>query len=479
MYQQQKNSYNRRAGGSGKAAMDYVMPFLILICIGVVGILGFKLWKVFFGEENAKAAYLHLVEGTAEMKAWGTDDFFAISGDSLVMQGDEIRSSSDAKIIVEFTGGTIMRMDANTEVSFDLMESDDESQTFDLKLLDGAVWFNLAHRDAAGDLELTVNTENLVVHSNQASTFEVQAGDEEATRVLSVYDNEGLLVDILSKDKENVVESENIGIGQQIVFNQAVLDKYWAYQAPTVLAALDPEFQGSAWYLWNLKEDNAPTKFQRTADGTGFIRVEPEVTGVASGEEATMSGVVSGAVVPSGQTPSAQPSAAVSGQPSGATSSTLKSPTVVSVAGVTKVDAQGKYQSKSRVTTLTGNVSGAEKVTVNGYTLTKFKPGDTTWSYFANADFGLMKAGDNTYEVIAYDAAGTKSSSLVIKVFYEPQGPVVAPASSGQASGASSGGTTSGTTSAQPSGGTSSGAASGTTEDADVVNPGISGAVTE
>jgi hypothetical protein len=68
---------------------------------------------------------------------------------------------------------------------------------------------------------------------------------------------------------------------------------------------------------------------------------------------------------------------------------------------------------------------------VNGYTLTKFKAGSTSWSYFANADFGLMKAGDNTYEIYGLDANGKKGESLIIKVFYTPQS--LTPAPSGPA----------------------------------------------
>jgi len=60
---------------------------------------------------------------------------------------------------------------------------------------------------------------------------------------------------------------------------------------------------------------------------------------------------------------------------------------------------------------------------VNGYILKKFKVGDKTWSYFANADYGLMKEGENSYEVYTIDANGNKSSSITVKVMYKPETP--------------------------------------------------------
>ncbi|MBI2634792.1 hypothetical protein HYW82_03950, partial [Candidatus Peregrinibacteria bacterium] len=95
-------------------------------------------------------------------------------------------------------------------------------------------------------------------------------------------------------------------------------------------------------------------------------------------------------------------------------------PTITSVAGGAQLDANGFYRVTSRVATLTGGISGAAKVIVNDYTLQKFKAGDVSWSYFANADFGLMKVGENIYQVYAVDAAGNKSEPLTVKVFYTP-----------------------------------------------------------
>jgi hypothetical protein len=40
---------------------------------------------------------------------------------------------------------------------------------------------------------------------------------------------------------------------------------------------------------------------------------------------------------------------------------------------------------------------------------------------FCQCNFGLMKAGDNTYEVYGLDASGKKGESIIVKVNYTPQ----------------------------------------------------------
>ncbi len=103
----------------------------------------------------------------------------------------------------------------------------------------------------------------------------------------------------------------------------------------------------------------------------------------------------------------------------------MAKPGIVSVAGGTQKDANGYYVVKSNPATLMGSASGAAKVVVNGYELQKYQSGSGTWSYYANADFGLMKEGENTYEIYSLDAEGNKSEVLIVKVIYAPPAPVV------------------------------------------------------
>ena len=61
----------------------------------------------------------------------------------------------------------------------------------------------------------------------------------------------------------------------------------------------------------------------------------------------------------------------------------------------------------------------AFQISVNGYTLTKFQPGDRKWTYFASKKFGTLVNGKNTYQVTAVDREGNKSAPAEVIVFYE------------------------------------------------------------
>lgn len=62
-----------------------------------------------------------------------------------------------------------------------------------------------------------------------------------------------------------------------------------------------------------------------------------------------------------------------------------------------------------------GTVSGAKEVNVSGYTLQAFKPGDTTWTYYAKESLGNMDPGENNYIVVATAPDGsTKQTSFTI-----------------------------------------------------------------
>ncbi len=55
-------------------------------------------------------------------------------------------------------------------------------------------------------------------------------------------------------------------------------------------------------------------------------------------------------------------------------------------------------------------------VWVNGYRLQLYKPGVTTWNYIAKTDFGNLKAGDNTYRIVARDAQNKILDTLTYTV---------------------------------------------------------------
>lgn len=409
VYQNSRRYHGRKSS----SLKDYLLPFLIIIAVGVIVVLLFNLWKSVFGSEPQKAAYLHFVKGDAQMKAWGTEEFFSLGSDTVVMEGDEIVTSSDAEVIMEFFDGTIMRIDGDTNFLLESVDDESSEPLIGVILKDGSLWFNRLYKGTSGTT-LTVNMDGVNVDAANASVFELENNNNKVVRTLRVFDDSGLAVDILDQDGAKVVESENVSVGQQIVFTDKVLEKYWAHNSPSVISEIADSFKSEPWYVWNMREDRTPTLFEKQVvnGAEGFKVVPPkEIEGVTDDE----TGKTDESVVEDVPTKT---------EPTDAKdqfSAKVPKPTITSVAGLSAPDDKGVYQVTSRVTTLIGTVSNATKFFVNGYELKKFKAGDKTWTYYANFDYGFMKEGANTYEIYAMDAEGNKSETLIIKVFYTKQ----------------------------------------------------------
>lgn len=393
---------------------DYLLPFLILVAIGVIVVLLFKLWNFLFSDDSDAAAYMHIVEGSVEMKAWGTDDFFDISADALIVAGDELVTSANAKVIVEFFDGTIMRLDGSTDVIFEEIDGDAEAPLISVILVDGNAWFNKVYIDSAGLTALDVKLSDAVVNADLSSIFEVESGIDKYVRVI---DGEDVRVDILDQDGRKIVADEEVGIGQEVMLNDAAMQRFWSFQSPNVVMAASENFKLSAWYLWNAEEDKNPTEFEKAVNGKKFVKAPPEE--VKGEEEDLEKEADTESLQIEGEELS--PEAAIG-------DNGVAVPTIISVAGGNQTNADGFYVVQSNPAVIHGGVSGAVKIVVNDFVLQKFNPGDSTWTYYANADYGLMKAGENVYQVYAYDAAGGQSAALTVKVLYQPP---AAPAQTG------------------------------------------------
>ena len=83
-------------------------------------------------------------------------------------------------------------------------------------------------------------------------------------------------------------------------------------------------------------------------------------------------------------------------------------------------DPAAVYETSASVVTFAGEVDPAtQAVEVNGFRLRRFNPGDTNFSYIANATYGNMREGENTYTIRAFDTEG-KTVDSQIKIFYRP-----------------------------------------------------------
>ncbi len=398
----------RRNRGRSKAG--YIFPFLILVGVIVVVILIFNFIRLMFSPSAAAGASVHLVNGDVQLKVWGTEDFFALRSDTMVRPGDRLVTGSGAKVIVEFFDGTLVRLGESSDVVFEVME-EGEDPVVELLLARGELWVNRVYKDTEGTA-LKVKMNDVAVLAEKASVFALQSDTSaQVVRVLNSFDDRsGALVEVYDADFEDVLETEEVSIAQEVEFDAKILAGYRDFKSPTVLKGLAAEFQDSDWYDWNLKEDRNPTQFEIVVGGTenvGLVPVAPEELDKEDEEINKEEDNLDKEINREEDKEIVEDSG------------TFAAPKLVSVSGGV-VNAEGVYTVANNPAVISGTASGASQIVVNGYALQKFTPGSGAWTYYANADFGLMKEGQNNFEVYAVDAAGKKSALLNFKVLYQP-----------------------------------------------------------
>lgn len=92
--------------------------------------------------------------------------------------------------------------------------------------------------------------------------------------------------------------------------------------------------------------------------------------------------------------------------------------------GVLAVDspAAGMTATTSdKETVIEGRTSGeTASISINGYTLSLYEAGKTTWNYIASTDLGTMKRGKNVYRVVARNANGEILDVLEYTITFNP-----------------------------------------------------------
>ncbi len=389
-------------------------PFIILICIGLIGVLGFQLYSSLSEKEPEKGIKIDLLSGSAELKAWGTEQFIEIPSGSFLMEGDEIQTSFDSLMSLEFPEGAVLRVGGGGDLIVEELNMEEDPALVKLLLVNGEVWLNKMNSTSV-KTSFQVSLGNVVVKSNDASVLSLENKMDEVVRVVS---GASATVDILNEAKVKVVETITVGVGQEAYFTNEVLQKYWNFEVPSIIVAMSDSFRDSDFYDFNMDADKGIVDISTME--SEVVSGSVEDSSVAStGEESSVESIDEGTK----ESESAEsPTNDIS-----VTSGALSVPKITGVSGITKTDENGFYVVTNYLATLSGTVSGASEVYVNDYKLQKFVAGSGTWTYFANAKYNLMKEGENVYNVYAKDANGKKSEVLTVKVLYKPAPVVVAP----------------------------------------------------
>jgi hypothetical protein len=359
---------------------NYVPFITFLVAFCVVMWLGVRFFSMLFSDVRSEAASMELqiLKGRAEFTFSESDTWTPAYSEQKFLEGDSIRTSNNTRASLEFLGGNMIFLNENSEIYIsELEEKSSGKKVLSLELRQGEIWAHASGDAFANDdkSKFIVETERVRVHV-RGTIFDLSTrGPQDTLRLVKG----SVDVDVFNDpDKENFT-NVSVGVGQKLVASNASRDELVG--GKDVLEIIDTDFIHSEWHLQNL-ERFAPQEATQ-------IRRRIEV--------AAPSANASNEAIP--------------------TSTELESPKILSPqegARIAAVQDSVKIEGTAPLK--------AVQIVVNGYTLTRFQPGDRKWAYFGATKFGTLLPGENTYSVIAISRDGKKSPPAEIKVFYEGEG---------------------------------------------------------
>lgn len=385
-----------------------VLPFLILIILGLTGILVFQIFS-HFQEQNKKItenkAALTVAEGRAEMLVWGEKNWVASKTGSILREGDRLHLFAGSRATLALLNGSFVRVNGDALFSIGTLRTRDNDDEVQLTLEYGELWLRKTKKENVLT-SFVVETQDFAVRS--ASTiFAVFHKPYDQNLDFRARVMEGKVdVDIKEQAEDgtsHVIETIPVGVGQEIFIDTERLKKFRARKSPDILVALSDQFKASDWYRWNASQD---------AVKSSVLTVEEAV--IAQKEAETQEKKVLLPTLPTVAQESPSKIATIFPAPEiiePNTASRRTSASKVLVRGTTSAQTQ-KIIAKSFV-------GGKE----DAYALQKYKPGSTDWNYIVDAAFGNWIPGRNRFEIIAVDFQGRVSEPASLELFYDKDQP--------------------------------------------------------
>jgi hypothetical protein len=392
-----------------KRPIDYILPFLIILGLGVVIVLGLQLWKNF--EKQGKAdAYFYIASGKARLLQYGESTWNnAFSGTKLLV-GDSLKTSSIGKAVLAFFNGTLIRIGNDTAITLTDLSKDTEKERIVVTMDNGLTWINAKKSPGVKQAEYEVRTSHMLVRAN-GTVFEVEKNSAEIVRVIEGNVNVDVLIS--NNGKERVAETISVGVGQEIILDDATLKAFEDNQSPSVLMALNEQFKTTDWYSWNVEEDRNPTSYDNylgDASGTTAASQSDDVSGLS--QQGTQQGhTQEGGLTQSGT----QETQEITGETISSGAPVINKPVESERTVTGPLTISGTAPDDAVKMIVDQVVSGKSET----YTLAKFKAGDTAFSYNVSEKFGNLAKGENIYTFYAVNKDGDKSEGASITLTFD------------------------------------------------------------
>lgn len=372
-----KRPYRRNSSNSSKISSKATSTLL------VIGFIILGIWQLpsLFNSMWTKdsSAQLFIQKGRAEFSLEGGNNWTRAITEQKFLPGDQLRTGNNAVASLRFFDGYELFLSENTEIEINnLSISSKATKNILFSLKKGQIWVHVPEEKQIkeGKSKFLIQTERANVKA-KGTIFDVTTTtNEDVIRLVRGTVDVNVFTDEEQKNTKTVV----VGVGQKILLNEKNINDILVDS--DVLEMTDNNFLESEWHLSHLEKFSPEEAAQ--------VRRKLEIAATAQRKAAQT------------ETEKDLPKADID-----TPTITLPATDTVVLASQDSVRLEGTAPAE------------AYQVSVNGYTLTKFNPGDRKWSYFASKKFGTLVTGENTYEVVAITRDGKKSPPATIKLTYE------------------------------------------------------------
>lgn len=364
-------TYYRRYQPSRKR--ETFSSFFWLVIILLIGVF---FLKSCFGSmadkknEKRDEAILSIDKGSAEVTVWGKDHAEPAANSQIILEGDEILTAESTYATLSFYNGSKVFLDQNTKLAFSEVKTEGKDDFINLELKDGRVFVKEVPNDD-GQMQVLVKTDVMNIQSYQIQYLASNIPDNEYVYVF----NGEADVDLLDRSGGNdvVIERTVIKSSQKIAMPDSKQKSLLARESVTLLEDSGDDLISDPFYTWTLMNDGIIEDTVESSTGT----VVTDSTGAVA--ESLVISVTS-----------------------------PMSPATIEKDGVA---IEGNIVTGTAATvTVTWDGNNAP------YTLKGFQAGGSAFRFVATSEYNNLALGANTYTVIAYDADGKASNTIVVKV---------------------------------------------------------------
>ena len=370
-----------------RTAKDYLLPFLIIIAGGVVIMLLFKIVPQILSDEEISlgksgTAELSVAAGEVEAYLPAAEAWKIISATEVLHTGESVRTSADGKATLKFDDGSVVTLAGSSRVKIAELYNSLTTKKIALEFEQGSL---AAEVSTEAKSDLTISTELLKIY--KADGKFLLTSDSKETNASAVAG--GFAAKILDPQEEKSLPNYVVEQGQTLTISERRVNLLRIGGEIELVKPTADEIQKSELYiaLAGKTETAETTETEESSEATADAET-PTETAAETPETASTSVAA------------------------------LSAPVVTTGSGNIKAD-------KDPVS-VSGTASpGAAKIEVtpeggSPYVLIQFVSGSGKWKYNAAEEYGNLKKGRNTYEVVAIDSAGNRSPAATFIIDYQP-----------------------------------------------------------